>query len=134
MYYKRYDLSKSLSGNKIIYIARNAAGVVVIRAPSLEELKKEIDRREEEEKKRLLAAKRKAEEAAKKAAKLAKTKKKEKPTELAAATEEETPSTTKETSSPNLPPRGPDGKFISRQPETETTQKKKKGFWDRLVG
>jgi len=134
MFYKRYDLSKSLSGDKVIHIARNAAGIVVIRAPSLEQLKKEIDRREEEEKKKLLAAKKAAEEAAKKAQKLAKAKKKEKPTELAAAIEPEKPSTTEETSSPNLPPRGPDGKFVSRQPETETTQKKKKGFWDKLVG
>jgi len=129
MFYKKYDLSKSLSGDKIIYIARNAAGIVVIRAPSLEELKKEIDRREEEEKKRLLAAKKAAEKAMKK---LGKGRKKEKPTQLAAAEEAEKPSTEKASSS-KLPPRGPNGKFISRQPETETT-KKKKGFWDRLVG
>ena len=133
MFYKKYDLSKSLSGDKIIHIARNAAGVVVIRAPTLEKLKKEIDRREEEERKKLLAAKKKAEEAAKKATKLAKAKKKEKPTKLAAASESQKPSTTKTISSSKLPPRGPNGKFISRQPETETT-KKKKGFWDRLVG
>jgi len=130
MFYKRYDLSKSLSGDKVIHIARNAAGIVVIRAPSLEQLKKEIDRREEEEKKKLLAAKK----AAEKAAKLAKAKKKEKPTELAAATKPEKPSTAEETSSLNLPPRGPNGKFVSRQQETESTPKKKKGFWDRLVG
>lgn len=42
-YYKRYELSRSLNGNKIIYIARNAVGNVVFRESSEENLKKAID-------------------------------------------------------------------------------------------
>lgn len=59
MYYKKYYLSQSLNGDKIVWIARNPMGVVVIRESSLEKLKREIDRRDkqEQEAKRNLKAK-----------------------------------------------------------------------------
>ncbi len=41
--YKRFELSQSLNGNQIFYIARNAAGTVVFREESEKKLKLAID-------------------------------------------------------------------------------------------
>ena len=48
MIYKRYELSLSQNGDKLVHIARNAAGNVVFRESSEGNLKKAIDRSIEE--------------------------------------------------------------------------------------
>jgi len=42
-FYKHFEFSLSLNGNKIFYIARNAAGAVVFREESEKKLKLAID-------------------------------------------------------------------------------------------
>ena len=42
--YKRYELSQSLNGTKIVQIARNAIGAVVFREESVKKLKLAIDK------------------------------------------------------------------------------------------
>lgn len=44
MIYKRYELSQSLNGTRIVHIARNAAGNVVFRESSESNLRKAIDK------------------------------------------------------------------------------------------
>ncbi|PJC66315.1 hypothetical protein CO018_02505 [Candidatus Beckwithbacteria bacterium CG_4_9_14_0_2_um_filter_47_11] len=43
IYYKHYEFSQSLNGNKIFHIARNAAGTVVFREASEKKLKLAIN-------------------------------------------------------------------------------------------
>jgi len=51
MVYKGYTISQSLYGNKVFYIARSSARVVVLREKTLDGLKKAIDRRIEDQQK-----------------------------------------------------------------------------------
>lgn len=122
-YYQRYELSRSLNGNKIVYIARNAAGNVVFRESSEENLKKAIDqhedekRRAEEEKEKLLAHK---EETRSKKKKLLKNTLQEEIQErklVLSETEGEALATTEET----LPGES-----------DQEVEPKKSSFWDRL--
>src|SRR4030042_4219097 len=70
MIYKKYSFTESIyQGNKILFIARDSAGIVRFREPSEDKLKKTIDRVENAKKQiEELAAKEKAkaEKAAKK--------------------------------------------------------------------
>lgn len=130
MIYKKYELSLSLNGKEIVYIARNAAGNVVFRESSEEELKNAIDDAitqnqklaELEEKKRLAKAKAKSQKRG-----------------LFAPSEEETKdeeTVTQEEGGVLVPSqqsvvRGPDGKFISKSALQQEEQPKKKSFWER---
>ena len=143
MIYKRYELSLSLTGNKIVHIARNAAGNVVFREASENKLKKAIDRSiEERQRLEELEAKKKATKAN------AKTKKRglfAPPPEPEEVTDEET--VTEETGSVLIPPqqrvvRGPDGKFIKTsslqaplisKSTLEKEEPKKKSLWQKMV-
>lgn len=128
MIYKRYELSLSLNGEKIVHIARNASGIVVFRENSEKELLKAIDTFEKEkEQKELETNNNIAEEPEVK--------------EVAAAEESET--TEEESEAKDEKPevllptqkritRGPDGKFISKS-QLEQEMPKKKGFWDKLT-
>lgn len=42
-FYRRFELSQSLNGNKIFQIARNSAGMVIFREENEKKLKKAID-------------------------------------------------------------------------------------------
>ena len=115
MIYKRYELSRTLRGNQILHIARNSAGDVVLREPSLKKLRKAIDKREED---RLAAIAEAAKRKASRAKKLA-----SKPS-----------SKTRVKKSSSKPERGPDGRFISKKSEPEEEEPpKKKSFWDKLA-
>lgn len=132
MIYKRYELSQSLNGDVIVYIARNAAGMVVFREPSEKELKKAIDESEAE-------IVRLSEIEAQKRTEKEKRKKKKtppKPTEEEEDGETEEASEEPEKESAVVPPqtrvtRGQDGKFIGRSALQEE-EPKKKSFWDNL--
>lgn len=124
MIYKRYELSQSLTGDKIVHIARNALGNVVFREPSLKKLKKAIDKSEKEKEKRAqLEAKKEAEKKALSLKRKKKSTEEEEEEEKSLKVEKEKP--------PEQIRRGPDGKFISKAQETED-KAKKKSFWDKL--
>lgn len=123
MIYKKHELSLSLNGEKIVYIARNAAGNVVFRASSEEKLKSAIDDAIEAKEKQEEALARENEIKAKTSAQKQKRGLFAPPPEL----EEEI-----------LIPqqsnvvRGPDGKFISKSALEVEEEPVKKSFWDKL--
>jgi len=119
MIYKKYELSQSLNGDRIVHIARNALGNVIFRAPSEQKLVKAIDDSIKEQ--RRLAEVSRKKKTSSKAAKLA----------AAAKPETEAPKTEEPLVAQAQTRRGPDGKFISKnQPTVEEPEKK--SFWDRL--
>lgn len=111
MIYKRYEFSLSQNGDKLVYIARNAAGNVVFREHSEQALKKAIDNaiREKERQAQLDLQ-----------AKLNKENNKKKKQEVTILAPAQKPVT-----------RGADGKFISKS-QLDQEEPKKKGFWDKL--
>lgn len=132
MIYKRYELSQSLNGDRIVYIARDASGVVRFRETSEGRLKKAID-------KAILARQLEEEAAKKRKEALAKKRKEEEQEQKSAVQEmsEETEGAENPEEEILVPPqarvtRGPDGKFISKSQLVQTEPPKKKSFWDRL--
>lgn len=127
MIYKRYELSQSLNGDKIVHIARSASGFVVFREPSETALKKAIDEsiKKEQEQKELAAQ--------------GKTDKKKRPERLFAKPKEESKEKTvdveiktEETREPKpVSGRGVDGKFIKKI-QLEQEEPKKGSFWNKL--
>lgn len=141
MIYKKYEISLSLNGEKVMHIARNYAGVVIFRAESELEVKEMIDNAIFEQEKR-----EKEKEELRKKKEEAKNKKTKKglfqaPVEETEeeVTEEEKEEETEESESVLTPPhqrvtRGPDGKFISKSKlQEQETDEKKKGFWEKLT-
>lgn len=138
MLYKKYDLIPNIdSEGKQTWIARNQVGAVAFRAPTLEQLKKEIDRFEKEEEERRLArqkikSQKKNKKLTSKTPESQTSKEKSEKTASSLGTPQ-SPSSTKKS-----PPRGPNGKFISQKgqenEEQKTASQKKKSFWDKLVG
>lgn len=130
MIYKGYEFSLSLSGTKIVHIARNAAGNVIFRESSEKNLKKVIDRSiEEKQRKEELEAKERAAKAKVKAKKqkrglFAPPPKPSASAPLSGATvdKEETKKIT----------RGPDGKFISKS-QLVQEEPRKKNIWQKLI-
>ncbi len=132
MIYKKFELSLSQNGEKVIYIARNYSGAVIFRAENEKEIKDMIDTaiqnqlniEKEREEKRL---KKEEEKMAKKKKGLFQASVDEN-TEKEEAVEEDsvlTPPHTRIT-------RGPDGKFISKS-ALSAEEEKKKTFWDKLT-
>lgn len=122
MIYKKYEFSLSLNGTKIMHIARNAAGVVVFRAESENELKNLIDLSIQDIEQKAVAEQNKK-------AKLEERKKKglleQESDQKEEVAESLTPPQTRVT-------RGSDGKFISKS-VLDTEEEKKKGFWEKLT-
>jgi len=142
MIYKRYELSQSLNGDHIIFIARNAIGNVVFRESSEERVKSAIDRAQEErQKQESLAAKKKAER------ERAKTHRgglfqsqpqtpEPENTEVSETVVEPLPEEAPADEQVLIPSqqrvtRGPDGKFLSKG-ALEAEEEQKKSFWDKL--
>jgi hypothetical protein len=133
MIYKRYELSLSLNGNDVVHIARNAAGNVVFRESSEEDLKNTIDESIEEkrkldaieEKKRLEKARAKSQ----KRGLFAPPPEEEEDVKDEGDVTEKTDSVLVPTQQSVV--RGPDGKFISKNSLQEEEEPKKKSFWDR---
>lgn len=138
MIYKKFEISLSLNGENVIHIARNYAGVVIFRAETENEIKEMIDSaileqerlEKEKEEKRL-----KKEELKSK-----KTKRGlfQDPVEEVVEEEKEQEFEAESILTPPQPEkritRGPDGKFISKSKlEEQTTEEKKKGFWEKLT-
>ncbi len=140
MIYKKYELSLSLDGDKIVHIARNAAGNVIFRESSERSLKQVIDDAEQliqetaaqEEKNRI--------ELEKKKKKKGLFQSQEPETVVETEEEEGKEEVRVETESilvPTIPPqarvtRGPDGKFISKS-QLDSTEPQKKGFWEKIT-
>lgn len=134
MIYKKFELSLSLNGEKVIYIARNYAGAVIFRAETEKEIKdmidtsiqEQLDIEREKEEKRL--KKEEEKEAKKKRGLFQAPVKEEVQDEETIEKKEEsilTPPHTRVT-------RGPDGKFISKS-ALSVEEEKKKSFWDKLT-
>ena len=127
MIYKKHELSQSLNGDSIIYIARNAAGNVVFRETSEEKLKKEIDRSIEEQQRLVeLEERKKAEKAKARAERRGLFAPPPEPSE-----EEAEPVVEDVVIHQASLTRGPDGKFISRSALQEE-EVKKKSLWEKL--
>ena|SRR3989344_4225546 len=124
--YKGHELSRSLNGTNIIYIARNNSGNVVFREKSEDKLKNAINKSIED-------IKRRQEELEKKKADKENAKQKRglfapppEPVEELITPEEVAIPTQKRVT------RGPDGKFISKSTITDEGDKEKT-FWDKLT-
>lgn len=114
-----------------MHIARNAAGVVVFRARSENELKDMIDSSIHQKEQKV------AEEAEKKAKTEERKLEKKKRGFFAPPVEEEVKTDEASVLIPTTPPqtrvtRGSDGKFISKS-TLDTEEEKKKGFWQKLT-
>ena len=120
MIYKKYEFSLSLNGDKIMSIARNAAGMVIFRAQSEKELKNAIDEaiKKQGEQVRLTEL-----DLQKKLAQENRENKKRKPKETLA---NELVVTQKSIT------RGHDGKFIGKN-QLDQEKPEKKGFWGKLT-
>ncbi|MCX6816696.1 MAG: hypothetical protein NTZ93_02445 [Candidatus Beckwithbacteria bacterium] len=119
MIYKRFELSQSLNGDHLVYIARNSAGIVVFREASETKLKKTIDRYlKQQQQEELLASQKKTEKSLKKGL-FAKKNPPQKPKTIQA--EAPTP--------PTRITRTQDGKFISKSQLEKAELSRKKHFW-----
>lgn len=119
MIYKKYEISLSLNGDKIMHIARNAAGNVIFRESNEDDLLKAIDKAIKEQEQKDKPTKESL----------------EKPSENEEKISEEPVSETvkEEVAAPQKRvTRGPDGKFISKS-QLEKEEIKKKTFWDKLT-
>ncbi len=136
--YKGYSISQSLNGNKIIYIARNRAEVVIFRESSENKLKSAIDNHLANLEKNLAQAKKD------KLAKIDKAEERDlfqdkeeyqKEVEDAGEAAEEL-AQEESKGDPSTPQtrvtRGPGGRFVSKKTQEEIDEEKKKGFWDRF--
>jgi hypothetical protein len=103
MFYRRYEISKTLNGSQVLYIARDAVGIVRFRETTEKKLKKAIDEFVEEKQKQV-----------KQTAKNAKGKKK----------------TSKSTKAKKKEPE--EGPQEEEPEEEEESIDKKKSFWDKL--
>ena len=127
MIYKQYELSRSLNGDKVVCIARNALGNVIFRATSESELQKMIDKSIDERRRwEESEAKRREEQGS------GKNVKQDVVVEAEVVSVEELP-----VAPPIRQPRatrGPDGKFISKSKFETPEVAAKKTLWDKLKG
>ena len=143
MIYKKFEISQSLNGEKIISIARNYAGIVIFRAETIDEVKVMIDKSIEEQER---IEKEAEEKRLKKEAEKEKRKKRglfQPPVEEEAQIEDQQVENNEASEEPAgtsvlVPPhqrvtRGPDGKFISKSQLQAMDEEKKKTFWEKLT-
>lgn len=140
MIYKKYEFSLSLNGDEVMNIARNASGIVVFRARSVDELKDLIDASIYDAEQAAAAEARKKAEAEEKKLNKAKRGFFSTDEEQVVQDENQDPTAATENESilvPQIAPqtrvtRGPDGKFISKS-TLDTEETKKKGFWEKIT-
>lgn len=137
--YKGYSISQSLNGDDIVFIARNRAEMVIFRESSENKLRSAIDKHFENLEKSAAQAKKAKLEKVEKAKERDLFQDKEeykKEVEEAEEVVEELSKEQEELEDPNTPQtrvvRGPGGRFVSKKPQEETNENKKKGFWDRF--
>lgn len=135
MIYKKYELSLSQNGENIMHIARNASGIVIFRAETLEDVKEMIDtqiaaQEKLEKEKEELKLKREAEKEKRKNRGLFQAPVEE--SVLDTAEEEQIESVLTPPQPEKRVTRGADGKFISKSALSQE-EEKKKTFWDKLT-